>query len=277
MPVGQNLMLGAKEAKKALATALGWGSAGNRLTVLPDDTFLVSYPRSGNTWARFLIGNLIHDTALDFTNINRYIPGIHGHSNRDMLKAPRPRILKSHEMYDARYPKIIYIIRDGRDVAVSYYYYWRKFRKYSEDFDTFVLDFVTGRLDKFGSWGANILSWLGREDEIENGMLVIHYEDMLNDIDTSMARICHFLKLERSSEQIQMAIQKSSFKNMTALETKAEDVAGKLRDSNRDVKFVRAGTSGSWLEEFSPRARESFRDLFGEMLVKLGYEDSLEW
>ena len=30
--------------------------AGRGLTIFPDDIFLVSYPRSGNTWARFLLG-----------------------------------------------------------------------------------------------------------------------------------------------------------------------------------------------------------------------------
>jgi hypothetical protein len=34
--------------------------AGRNLTVFPDDVFLTSYPRSGNTWTRFLIGNLIY-------------------------------------------------------------------------------------------------------------------------------------------------------------------------------------------------------------------------
>jgi hypothetical protein len=34
--------------------------AGRNLTVFPDDTFIVSYPRSGNTWTRFWIANLLH-------------------------------------------------------------------------------------------------------------------------------------------------------------------------------------------------------------------------
>jgi len=43
--------------------------AGRRLTVLSDDTFIVSYPRSGNTWARFLIANFFYD-EVSFANID---------------------------------------------------------------------------------------------------------------------------------------------------------------------------------------------------------------
>ena len=33
------------------------------ITIFPDDVFLTSYPRSGNTWTRFLVGNLVHMLA----------------------------------------------------------------------------------------------------------------------------------------------------------------------------------------------------------------------
>src|SRR5438552_14985380 len=44
--------------------------AGRRVEVHPNDVFLVSYPRSGNTWIRFLIGNLAYpDVTVTFANI----------------------------------------------------------------------------------------------------------------------------------------------------------------------------------------------------------------
>ena len=72
---------------------LGLHAPGRNLAVFPDDTFLVSYPKSGNTWARFLIANLIHPgEKIDFSNVNRIIPGPEVTRNRALMRTPRPRI-----------------------------------------------------------------------------------------------------------------------------------------------------------------------------------------
>src|SRR5437899_924402 len=95
----------------------GKGNAGRNLIVLPDDVFLVSYGRSGNTWTRFLIGNLIHpDEPVTFANIERVIPDIYCNSQKKIMNLPRPRLIKSHECFEPRYKKVIYIVRDPRDV-----------------------------------------------------------------------------------------------------------------------------------------------------------------
>ena len=52
--------------------------AGRGLTVFPEDVFLVSYPRSGNTWTRFLLGNLLwQNDPVTFLNIESRIPEIY--------------------------------------------------------------------------------------------------------------------------------------------------------------------------------------------------------
>src|ERR1017187_7417206 len=90
------------------------------VTIFPDDVFLTSYPRSGNTWTRFLVGNLIYqDLGVSFLNVERLVPDMYKTADWVMRRLPRPRVLKSHECFDPRYPKVIYIVRDPRDVAVS--------------------------------------------------------------------------------------------------------------------------------------------------------------
>ncbi len=89
------------------------------ITVYPDDVFLTSYPRSGNTWMRFLVGNLVHEKeAVTFLNLERLLPDMYIHSDRDMRSMPHPRVIKSHECFDPRYKRVVYIVRDPRDVAV---------------------------------------------------------------------------------------------------------------------------------------------------------------
>src|SRR5579859_8166001 len=108
--------------------------AGRGLTVYADDTFLVSFPRSGNTWTRFLVCNLVNpDSPVDFAHLESRIPEIYDTTDRDLRAFTRPRIIKSHECFDPRYRKIIYIVRDPRDVVISYYEFQLKRRVISDE------------------------------------------------------------------------------------------------------------------------------------------------
>ena len=116
--------------KKLWKNAMGMDIAGRTLAVRADDTFIISYPRSGNTWTRFLIANLTHpEEPVTFANIERLIPDAEAQSSRYMRGIPSPRMVKSHSYFDPRYPKVIYIVRDPRDVALSYYDFSRKYRQ----------------------------------------------------------------------------------------------------------------------------------------------------
>jgi len=67
------------------------------------------------------------------------------------------RIIKSHEYSTRANKKVIYIVRDPRDVALSYYDFSRKYRQIDDSYPLpqFVSDFVAGRLSSFdwGTWG----------------------------------------------------------------------------------------------------------------------------
>ena len=89
--------------KRAIKYLLGTDIAGRNLAVYPDDTFIVSYPRSGNTWTRFLVGNLISpDQPATFANIERLVPDAEAQSSRYLKRVPRPRVIKSHQYFDHR-------------------------------------------------------------------------------------------------------------------------------------------------------------------------------
>src|SRR3984885_12525823 len=52
------------------------------ITIFPDDMFLTSYPRSGNTWTRFLVGNLVHtEEAVTFLNVERLVADMYKHGD----------------------------------------------------------------------------------------------------------------------------------------------------------------------------------------------------
>ena len=153
------------QIKFAVKRALGLDLAGRHYTVYPDDTFLVSYPKSGNTWVRFLLANLIHpNETVGFANINRLLPAPGVLSKRFLKTVPRPRILKSHEPFDVRFRKVIYLVRDPRDVAVSEYHFDLKKRYIAADMtlEQFIKPFLAGETSSYGSWWEHAASWVGR-------------------------------------------------------------------------------------------------------------------
>jgi hypothetical protein len=96
--------------------------AGRALTVFPEDVYLVSYLRSGGTWTRFLVGNLLNPTdPVTFDNVARRVAPIYDWSDRALRLFPR--VLKSYEPFDPRYLSVLYTVRDPRHVGVCLYSY----------------------------------------------------------------------------------------------------------------------------------------------------------
>ena len=141
-------------------------SPGRAVDVRPDDVALVSYPKSGNTWLSFIAANLqwLNRQEVNFANINHLIPDIYIRTRAELAAYDQPRLLKSHEYLDPRYPKVIYIVRDPRDVAVSYYHYLIRCGRFDkgQDWGDYIARFIAGRLDSYGSWGDHVGGWLGR-------------------------------------------------------------------------------------------------------------------
>jgi hypothetical protein len=82
---------------RGMRRALGLHHPGRNLKVWPDDVFILSFPKSGNTWTRFLIANLVYpETPADFSNINRLTPDPEALSTREMARLRRS--WKSHRM-----------------------------------------------------------------------------------------------------------------------------------------------------------------------------------
>jgi hypothetical protein len=262
--------------KRVVRYALGTDIAGRNLAVYPDDTFIVSYPRSGNTWTRFLVANLVHpEQPVTFANIERLIPDCEAMSSRYMKRVPRPRIIKSHEYFDPRYKKVIYIVRDPRDVALSYYDFSRKYRHIEDSYPLtqFVSDFVAGKLSSFdwGTWGENVSSWVytrrGRPE-----FLLVRYEDMLDNTERELGRVARFLGIEPTTERLSGAVQRSSADRMRSLETTQGDQWVSTKNKRSDIPFVRTASSGLWKDKLPASSIAEIESTWGPLMRELGYQ-----
>jgi hypothetical protein len=260
--------------KFAAKRALGLDLTGRHYTVYPDDTFLASYPKSGNTWVRFLLANLIHpNETVSFANINQLLPAPGVITRRFLKSVPRPRILKSHEPFDARFKKVIYLVRDPRDVAVSEYHFDLKKRYIAADMslEQFIKPFLAGETSSYGSWWEHVASWVGARQGNSN-FLLARYEDLLADPIAETAKIAEFLGIKADAERLKSAVARSSADRMRKLEEKDADKWTGTKNTRQEIPFVRAAKSGGWKESLPHHAVEEIEIAWSPLMNFLGYE-----
>jgi hypothetical protein len=258
----------------------GLDIAGRNFAVFPDDTFVVSYPRSGNTWTRFLIANLMHpDSEVNFSNIEALIPDTSSISSRALKQVPRPRLIKSHQYFDPRYRRVIYIVRDPRDVALSEYHFHRKSKTIDDSFpiERYVDDFVNGRLvsAEFGTWGEHAASWTSTRGGREH-FLLVRFEDLLRDTHHELRRVARFLGIESSPEGIEHAVASSSADRMRQLEKQHEDQWVVTKKHRKDIPFVRSAKAGNWEANLPADSARQIETAWGGLMSSLGYSYAAE-
>jgi uncharacterized membrane protein YkvA (DUF1232 family) len=248
--------------------------AARGLTVYPDDTFLVSFPRSGNTWTRFLVCNLLDpDHPVEFRDLESRIPEIYDTTDRELRSFPRPRIIKSHECFDPRYRKVIYIVRDPRDVAISYYEFQLKRRVVPDScsLEDFVPRFMEAEFEpKTGSWRDHVVSWLATRGGKPN-FLLLRYEDMLSDTVRESTKIASFLSIDSRPERVAEAVRLSSAERMRNLEKEQARLWKETRKTRQDKPFVRKASAGGWRSRLPESSVARMEAAWGDVMGSVGY------
>lgn len=241
--------------------------------IYSDDVFLVSYPRSGSTWVRFVLTYLMlgrFDDSVDFQTVQEVTPDIQMVKPSGIsLDVPRPRVIKSHAAFVPDYPNVVYLLRDGRDVVVSFYYYCRK----RSGYDGSLYDFIEANCDYHVSWSEHVESWLAGQHDMR--FLCIRYEDLLADGLAVMRNVCSFAGISATDDEIAEALRLSRFSRLRRLE---EDRGlGYVDGGDEQYRFIRKGEKGDWTSHFDARTKRVFKRLHQPALEKLGYADSSNW
>src|ERR1035441_10510175 len=95
-----------------------------------------------------------------------------------IIPSPTMSDLKSHQYFDPRYPKVLYIVRDPRDVVLAQYHFGIKQRLHGEDYP--LTDYVSRFLANdtghaYGSWFDHMASWYFTRCN-DPGFLLVRYD-----------------------------------------------------------------------------------------------------
>ena len=237
------------------------------------DVFLVSYPRSGNTWMRTAIAILqTGDDVRSIGDLDYIVPDIHHRVPRKRIRALPRYIVKSHfqlgsRMPSARYRRVIHLVRDPRDCVVSYFRYLRHTARENRAIDEFVIDCLAGRVWPC-SWQEHVLSWTFRSALPPNHeILTIRYEDFRAEPAITLQLVARFLRLARPASTIDGVVAATTLPRMR--EREAEGL--RPTESSTEPYFVGSARSGDWRELLSAQSLEALRKFAGPAMEWFGY------
>jgi hypothetical protein len=226
------------------------------------DVYIVSFPKSGRTWLRVMIGKAILDSyhlrdrrlipeLNKLTNLVRLPPVKLTHDDTSTLQGNSfDQLQGSKDAY--REKKVLYLVRDPRDVAVSCYFQATKRECiYSGSLYEFLRDKRYG-LRKIARYSK---IWYENR-EVPRQFLLMRYEDMHADTVTALARAVQFLGATRvSPSTIESAVAFAQFQNMRKMEEanyfdRSMLRPGKAGDS--DSYKARQGQTRSYVNYFTP-------------------------
>jgi len=238
--------------------------------LLPEDVMLASYPKSGSTWLSFMLAELLWQAGREQTLLdNRYLPQI-GKQSRAIRRLPNGgRLIRTHERRRPCYRKAIYVLRDGRDVAVSMYWQIKRVCSMEADFSSYLSAYLDGSLTGAGAWHEHVLGWLESPTLNSGNVLVVRYEDMQENAARELRRTAEFLGVERTADEISRAIQAGSLDAMKGREQASPGIAH--RESGATIPVVRKGIVGDWTNYFSEADLGRFWEVCGLAMQKAGY------
>ena len=254
------------------------------------DAVIVSYPKCGRTWLRVMISRLYQqlydlpeDVVIEFDNLHhmdRRVPKLfftHDTHIRDYTGHADSKV----DYYDR---KVLFLVRDPRDVAVSQFFHWRyrtkAWKKDMNDYpphdaDCSVFDFArrdTGGLPRIIEF-MNL--WAAERGKLRDHLLV-RYEDMRAHPGQALAEIAAFLDIPADAAQIADAVEYASYDNMkkkeaeSGFQTRGSRLSPGDADNPDSYKVRRAKVGGyrdyfedSELAEIDALVRDGLNPVFG--------------
>jgi hypothetical protein len=234
-----------------------------------EDVFLVSFPKSGNTWMRFMITGLYlweinkGNSEPNYFNIHTYVKDLHlERIKQRSYFSGMPRIIKSHRTFSPNYTRVIFVVRDVRDVMISWFNFINRNEVKFKSFDNFLRNPYYG----VSAWKYHTDSWLNSATKANKKLLLLRYEDIMDNPINEIKKMLSFLNVKFEEEGIKWSLQQSSKERIKKLES----AYGRARTSK--VPFLRKGEKDQWKKEMSRDNIDYIIKVAGDTLKACEYE-----
>lgn len=240
----------------------------------PDDVLIVTYPKAGTTVASYVLDLLYfgqtHPERLTSVPLNKRVPYLEM-SNPSLPKGTEvadqlpttPRLIKTHlpvqfmpKSFWEQNSRIVYVARNAKDSAVSYFHFSRMNKSQPEpgDWSTYLQNFMEGNV-VYGSWYDHVNGWWEKKQTQAN-IHYMFYEDLIEDKRQEIDKLCSFLGLSPSAEEKERVITDTKFDNMK--ENKMTNFSNSKAMDHKVSPFMRKGKVGDWKNHFTVAQNEKF-------------------
>ena len=222
--------------------------------------YILSYPKCGRTWLRLLIGkvlceqfNLPESQMIDTFRLTAVAPVLLTHFSHDYssIKAAFPYNYLPRNKIEYQNCKVLFLIRDPRDVLVSSYF---QATKRVNQFQGTLAEFV--RDDRFGI--KKIVAYYNIWYENQNrprAFQLLRYEELHRDPAGALHSVLRFMELDETDEaMVATAVAFASFSNMKKMESSGHFQDDKMQPAARedaDSYKVRRGKIGGYTDHLS--------------------------
>uniref|UniRef100_A0ABM5G7K4 Sulfotransferase n=1 Tax=Pogona vitticeps TaxID=103695 RepID=A0ABM5G7K4_9SAUR len=245
------------------------------------DVFLVTYPKSGTVWTQNILSLIYYEGHRNGTEERETIDRMpwldYNLRNVDFSKRESPRLIACHLPYYLvpkglrnGKGKVIYVLRNPKDVLVSYYHFSKFSRKVEEiDFEVLMERFLDGKV-MAGSWLDHVEGWSAHRDDFN--ILFLTYEEMKKDLRGSVLKICSFLGKKLTEEEVDAVVDNATFDKMRKdRRANYENMESDIVDHTRGG-FLRKGIVGDWKNTMTVAQNERFDHVFKKRMEKLPFK-----
>uniref|UniRef100_A0A8D2KSW6 Sulfotransferase n=1 Tax=Varanus komodoensis TaxID=61221 RepID=A0A8D2KSW6_VARKO len=217
----------------------------------PDDVLISTYPKAGTTWMQEIVDMLQHEGDL-----------------QKCARAPIYQRIPFIE-YFRHYPIIIYVARNIKDNAVSYFHFHRMdhFLPEPGEWNQFLENFIAGKV-AWGSWFDHVRGWWEAKDR--HPILYLLYEDMKENPSREIQKVAKFLGLELPELVLNKIVQHTDFKCMKANPMANYSTMPPVIMDHGISPFLRKGTVGDWKEHFTVAQSERLDDIYAREMEGSG-------